>query len=359
MPTEQKDADTMDPISLDSQSYIQLSNPVAEREALNLLQSVSFSELTGERISELFERARISTPRTVITSGTTRDMLSVVGYLHRGELSQNKTGNERLSSKIFHAMEHESFSNCTVEAQNILKSWHERTGAFCPTPIVSVPIREIIDEESALIENSGTDLSHWTDADFQEKLTSTKKVLVGCGVCGELNEIKIASFRTAISYALKNRTLLSCKDCSVSTGRLEDAVVAYCSGLIDGMDFEDGEGPIFETQYRIPGLERMPCDGAFIFPNGMVSIVEVDGGYHWENRNAHALRKKIAADHVKTETTLLNSNSMLRIDERNFSQLTQQMKDALKLCARGKSPRYEVIGEECPGAALVSADLKG
>lgn len=348
----------MEPISLNSQSYIQLHDPAAEIEALNHLQSVSFRELTSERISELFENSRISTPRTVVTNGTTRDMLSVVGYLHRGELSQNKTGKERLSSKIFHAIEHESFSSCTTDAQSVLKNWHERTGSFCPTPVISLPIREIIDAESTLIENSGTDLSHWTEADFQEKLTSTKKVLVGCGVCGELNEVKIVSFRAAMSYAIKNRTLLSCKDCSVSTGRLEDAVVAYCGGLIDGMDFGAGEGPIFVPQYRIPGLDRMPCDGAFVFPDGSVSIVEVDGGYHWENRNSHALRKKIAADFTKTEAALLNFDSMLRIDERNFSQLTQQMKDALKLCALGKAPRYEVIGDECPGAAQVSETLK-
>jgi len=332
----------------------------AEREALIHLQKVDLEELTDSRIEELFKKSRISTSRRLIANGSVRDIFGAINSLHQGKVPGNKFGKKKLSFKLHRALEDQSFSELSSDAQRILRNWHSSTGSLVPQhcSIEPTPISSIIEQESQIIEDSGTDLSRLTAEDLNANLTSKRSIEVGCGECGEFQKMTVASFRNAISYGLKNRTLLRCRECGVSTGRLEDAVVGYCKGITKGMNLNGGQ-IVFKAQYTIPGSEHMPFDGAFIFPDGFVFLVEVDGGYHWKNRNAHALAAKISADHKKTSMILARGWSMLRIDERAFSGLTAQMERALDLAVQRKAPRYEVIGEECPGAARVSSALKG
>lgn len=332
----------------------------AEREALVHLRDVDFEELTDDRIEELFEKSRISTNRRFVPNGSTRSVFGAINSLHGGTAPGDWRGSKNLSFKLHRALKDEAFSGLSSGAQRILQDWHSKTGSFVPQQcsIEPTPISSIIEQENQIIEDSGTDLSRLTAEDLSANLTSKRAIEVGCGECGEFQKMTVASFRNAISYGLKNRTLLRCKACAVSTGRLEDAVAGYCKGIAKGMALNGGR-VVFKAQYTIPGFENMPFDGAFIFPDGFVFLVEVDGGYHWKNRNARALEAKISADHKKTSMILARGWSMLRIDERTFSRLTAQMERALDLAIQGKAPRYEVIGEECPGAARVSSALKG
>jgi hypothetical protein len=220
---------------------------------------------------------------------------------------------------------------------NSLITWHENNRLF--------------------LEDSGLDISRLTEEDLLDSAYAKRKFTVGYG-CGHSEKTSFSSLKAKHKRAIEmGQEYITCNGCNVADGTFEVAIrmaLQFSQSFIPGL--------VVEKQVELDELPRMPFDIRITTPQGIVYYIEIDGGYHYKGHSGSdedKFLKKVEADRRKTKAVLLRGDRMIRVDERNHrGELLDELRGALFQAVYGTLPVYTVVGEECPGAAAVSDELK-
>jgi len=224
----------------------------------------------------------------------------------------------------------------------------------------TVPLSSFFNEHIQLLDDSGASFDHITQEQFSLPSGSTELIEVYLGCHGDYVTLSADSLRNKVLRAVKlGHTRIACNDCSVPQGKIEGQIIAFFEGNITTNDFLNLPAAHIQKQFRIPGIETMPFDMLVTAADGTQTIVEVDGGFHYENPDPVAFAQRLANDRLKTETALKAGYNLVRIDERKLMTLTASIHRLLLEITVGAVERYTVTGEECPGAASADIRLKG
>jgi len=202
------------------------------------------------------------------------------------------------------------------------------------------------------------DISRLSKEELLASAYSKVKINIGYG-CGHRENTTFQSLKDKLKRAQDlGQPTISCNGCKVADGTFEVGIrmaiqlsVAFVPGVT------------IEKQVEIDGLKGKPYDMVIRLASGKLYFVEVDGGHHYKpfNRKGQdAFLRKVEVDRIKTEAVLERGHGLIRIDERNHKgEMTDELSEVLSGALRGTLGAYAVVGEECPGAKRVSAELKG
>lgn len=219
-----------------------------------------------------------------------------------------------------------------------------------------VPLGSYFETNSQILDDSGIRTDRVSADQLQLPSGSTEEIEIFFGCHEGYATLSAESLKNKIMRARQqNHSQISCNDCSVTQGKIEGKIVSFIEGNIATMEFLGMPTAVLTPQFRFSGIENMPYDLLVSSPDGNRTLIEVDGGFHYENRNSEAFEKKVEADRVKTERALAEGYNLIRIDERNLNRLNGKIRRVLLEAVTGSVARYSVIGKECPGAVLASA----
>lgn len=212
-------------------------------------------------------------------------------------------------------------------------------------------------EHSMFLKASGLDLSRLTSEDLLDSAFSTRTFVVGYG-CGHTEETRFQSLKSKHKRAIEmGQESIACNACKVPGGILEVAAKSAVS-----MKCRGTEAKVI-GQFILEELPNMNFDFAIVTATGKIYLVEIDGGFHYKGHpsgDPADFERRKEVDELKTATTLRLGHGMIRIDERGHrGQLPLEVEAMLCDAIDGVLGKYTVYGEECPGAARVSAELKG
>lgn len=224
------------------------------------------------------------------------------------------------------------------ELDNSLITWYQRNSDF--------------------LMDSQVDISRVPQKDLLASAYSKAKINIGYG-CGHRESTTFQSLKDKVKRAHElGQETISCNSCKVADGTFEVGIrmaIQLATAFVPGVTIE--------KQAEIEGHKGRPYDMVIRLASGKLYFVEVDGGHHYKpfNKNGQeAFDRKVEVDKEKTETVLELGHGLIRIDERNHrGEMTDELAEVLSAAMRGTLKNYIVIGEECPGAKLVSAELKG
>lgn len=264
---------------------------------------------------------------------TSKDMVSF-SWKHCGH------SETRRATQINSSLNKDSFARCAScrRLENSFASWHASHRPF--------------------LDASGLDISSLTEEQMLESAYSKTSIEVAYG-CGHRETTSFQSLKAKHKRALEmGQEFIACNGCKVTDGTFE---VGFRMALQLATRFVPGCK--LDWQQELKGLPGMNYDLTLTAPNGRVYFIEIDGGYHYKGHSSateDTFIRKVEVDRLKTETVLSRGDSIIRVDERSHRGVfTEEMLDVLVAAANGTLDRYTVIGEECPGAAQVSAELKG
>lgn len=254
----------------------------------------------------------------------------------------------------------ESVTSCTRFTEKVKSHRKFGTPVKCADCSKSyIALSSYILSNRQILEDSRIGLDRLTEEQFDLPSGSLETVELFFGCHEAYVEITPASLKSKITRALRlNHTQITCNSCSVTQGKIEGLIVSFLRGNAATMDFLNLPSAQIEIQQELPGCEGMPFDALIITPDGMRVLIEVDGGFHYTNRDGVALAKKIESDRLKTIAAMEQGYSLIRIDERNLMGVTEEIQSLMLRATVGSVERYTVIGEECPGAAQVPTELK-
>lgn len=222
-----------------------------------------------------------------------------------------------------------------------------------------IPVRTYFGKHAQILDDSGVRMDRVTEEQFELPSGSSEEMEIFFGCHEDYVLISPESLKSKIQRARNmNHAQIACNDCSVTQGKIESKAIAFLEGNAATTNFLKLPSATISNQFRIPSIENMPFDTLVTAADGTRTLIEVDGGFHYDNRDLDALDKKIESDRLKTEIALSNGYNLIRIDERNLVRLTVEIQELLLRATVGAVERYTVIGQECPGAALVSDELK-
>lgn len=205
---------------------------------------------------------------------------------------------------------------------------------------------------------SGVDISRVSEEDRLQSAYSKTKFEVGYG-CGHWEMTTFQSLKDKEKRAHDfGQETISCNNCKVPDGTFEVGIrmaVQLVATLVPGVTIE--------KQFELEGLENKNYDMLIRLSSGKLYLIEVDGGLHYKPFNKHGeddFARKVEVDREKTQVPLERGIGLIRIDERNHrGEINDELAAILTGAMRGTLPLYTVVGEECPGAKLVSNELKG
>lgn len=223
-----------------------------------------------------------------------------------------------------------------------------------------IALSSYLEDNAQILADSGVRADRLTAEQLDLPSGSTEELELFFGCHGGYVLISPESLKNKVQRARNmNHAQIACNDCSVTQGKIESKAIAFLEGNAATTAFLKLPSAQIVKQFRIPGIENMPFDALVIAADGTRTLLEIDGGFHYENRDESALAKKIEADRIKTEYALRGGYNLIRVDERNLVRLSVELQELLLRATVGAVERYTVMGEECPGAALVPAELKG
>jgi len=206
--------------------------------------------------------------------------------------------------------------------------------------------------------SSQVDISQVSSVDLLASAYSKTKINIGYG-CGHRENTTFQSLKDKVKRAQElGQETISCNACKVPDGTFEVGIrmaIQLATAFVPGVTIE--------KQVELDGLKGKPYDMLIRLESGKLYFIEVDGGLHYKPFNRlgqDEFDRKIEVDREKTEAILALGHGLIRIDERNHrGEVTEELAAVLSAALRGTLGNYTVIGEECPGAQLVSDERKG
>lgn len=245
------------------------------------------------------------------------------------------------------------------KAESICNSLNKEKQFNCKTcSMIQYSFLNWTESNKDLVLDSGLDLSRLTEDDFHSSANSQRKFIVSYKCCGKPEETSYKSLKNKAKRAAEMaQDAICCNKCNVSVGVFEVMVrtaLDSAKNYVNDLDVD--------IQFTFDSLPNKPYD-IVARVGDKLYLIEVDGGDHYKSRSDNDdndFLRKVEVDRLKTEAALKYAHGFLRIDERGHrGWLTKEVHNALQEIAKGAFSGYKVIGEECPGAALASKELKG
>lgn len=248
----------------------------------------------------------------------------------------------------------EKFEALEAEDREIILDIHKRTGAR-DWEYTDRNFGDRVDNNSDFLSEAGVTFVELTGELRNQKLTSKLKAKLIFDCCPDnADERSIESLSTSIKSGK-----LSCKDCVVATGALENRFI----GVAEAACYRTA-GSTVQTQARIPGHQNKPFDLLVTSSQGFRTFFEIDGDQHyapWSNGSSKASLSKFESkklvDKNKVEAVAASGDSLVRVDARYVgSKLRGEYLELIWQAAEGliNPGSYIVVGKEAPGAESAS-----
>ncbi len=314
-----------------------------------------------ERTGGLIREARISNPMARWILANSDLLVGSVEFLtETGELKELGASSKQKISVRYSCCDSESVTSCTRFTEKVKSHRKYGTPVKCADCSKSyIALSSYLLSNCQILEDSRIRLDRLSEEQLDLPSGSTELIELYFGCHEGYVSLSAASLKAKITRARTlNHSQILCNDCSVTQGKIEGLIVAFLRGNAATMDFLNLPSARIQIQPELPGCEGMPFDALITSPDGSRILLEVDGGFHYSNRDRVALAKKIESDRLKTLAAMEQGYSLIRIDERNLMGITEEIQGLMLRATVGSVERYTVIGEECPGAAQVPVELK-
>lgn len=218
-------------------------------------------------------------------------------------------------------------------------------------------INSLLSDYKEVLDNSGV-----TKDDFLLDLLNVPLQQVNCiklqlSCCNEPFETSGENLRSKLKRAVSSSAnRITCNSCAIPQGRIEGAIIEALNLHRRFMSKSTGQTFVLDSQFSLPVLEGRFFDIYVKAPNGVETLIEIDGGFHYKRiGNKQSTLLRLENDRDKTAAALDSVDCFIRIEEEllsNKKTLPDDFLDVLLQVCQGELKGYFIYGRECPGAAL-------